>query len=577
MSGSMAGKVVVVTGGIRNLGREISLRFAGERATVVVASRRPSLAGKTGEEATRAQEALNAADAVLSEIRSRGARAIWIDADVSRPASLRALIEETRNRFGRIDAFVNNAGAGGNFSRIGDVLRDHRGSWDSVLRANFLGPWTALSLLRDRMRKQEAGGTVVNVSTHYADHPYIFRTIYTVSKILLKSLTLALRERLSTENIRIVDVAPSLIAGPRMDWVMRNYAVQFAAQFEQIREMGTAERNRLQERFVESFDRALPASRRERAAAAFLTGIAESRMPKSLRAELDSWYERAKEWFRCTVPDDPPANEEVADAVLFGAKTARFLEDPFLGVTPLPVWSSFPPSVPARKRNLSESSLLLLSIGIPDRSGMEGELGAILAKTGAQVTSLLESGESPGTVELLRDSSGDRGPRKKEARERIVREIDLSDPRVLEPWLDSSLLGRPPHGGAVLLVGRSSTETSLLRFGPDGQEGFLRHLGKILSAFAESARAVQEDGHLVVVAPSPASEEGISIRAALRQIVRTALAEQLFLPGGKPIRISLVTCPEGGSATERFRRILEILSGAVPPEVESIPVGRTRP
>jgi len=577
MSGSMAGKVVVVTGGIRNLGREISLRFAGERATVVAASRHPSLAGKTGEEAARAQEALDAADAVLSEIRSRGARAIWIDADVSRPASLGALIEETRNRFGRIDAFVNNAGAGGDFSRIGDVLRDHRESWDSVLRANLLGPWTALSLLRDRMRKQEDGGTVVNVSTHYADHPYLFRTIYTVSKILLKSLTLALRERLSTERIRIVDVAPSLIAGPRMDWVMRNYAVQFAAQFEQIREMGTAERNRLQERFVESFDRSLPDSRRERAASAFLAGIAESRMPKSLRVELDSWYGRAKEWFRCTVPDHPPANEEVADAVLFGAKTARFLEDPFLEVTPLPEWSIFPPAVAARKRDLSESSLLLLSIGIPDRSGMVDGLETLLARTGAQVTSLLESGESPGTVELLRDPPGDRRGRKKEARERIVREIDLSDPRVLEPWLDSSLLGRPPHGGAILLVGRSGTETSLLRFGPEGQERFLRHLGKILSAFAESARAIQEDGHLVVVAPSPASEEGISIRAALRQIVRTAIAEQLFLPGGKPIRISLVTCPEAGSAPERFRRVLDILSGAVPPEVEPIPVGRARP
>ncbi len=575
--GSMAGKVVVVTGGIRNLGKEISLRLAEERATVVVASRRPSLRGKAGEEAAKVQESLNAADAVLSGIRGRGARALWIDADVSRPASLRALIEETRNRFGRIDAFVNNAGAGGEFSRIGDVLREHRDSWESVLRANFLGPWTALSLLLDLMRKQEDGGTVVNVSTHYADHPYIFRTIYTVSKILLKSLTLALRERLAAEKIRIVDVAPSLIAGPRMDWVMRNYAVQFAAQFERIREMGTAERNRLQERFVESFDRALPPHRREKAAAAFLTSISESRMPKSLRVEMDAWYERAKEWFRCTVPDHPPTNEEVANAVLFGAKTARFLEDPFLGVTPLPEWTSFPPVVPARKRSLSGTSILLLSIGIHDREGSAAEVGALCAKSGLQVTRLVESEEEPGTVELLRNPPAERGPQKKEAGERIVRKVDLSDPRVLEPWLDHSLQGRPPHDGAVLLVGRSGAEASLLRYGADGQERFLLHLGKILSSFSESMRAIQENGHLVVVAPSHASEEGVLIRAALRQMVRTATAEQLFLPGGKPVRISLVTGPESGSTPERYRRILEILSGEVPPEVESVPVGRVRP
>ncbi|GAB4368064.1 MAG: hypothetical protein Kow00128_13090 [Deltaproteobacteria bacterium] len=575
--GSMAGKVVVVTGGIRNLGREISLRFAEERATVVAASRRPSPQGKDAEESARAREALAAADAVLAGIRSRGARALWVDADVSRPASLRALIEETRNRFGRIDAFVNNAGAGGDFSRIGDVLRSHRDSWDSVLRANFLGPWIAISLLREVMRKQEGGGTIVNVSTHYADHPYLFRTIYTVSKILLKSLTLALRDRLAGEGIRIVDVAPSLIAGPRMDWVMRNYAVQFAAQFERIREMGTAERIRLQEKFVESFDRSLPASRREKAASAFLAGVAESRMPKSLRSELEDWYGRAKEWFRCTVPDHPPSNEEVADAVRFGAKTARYLEHPFLGVSPLPEWSSFPPVVPGKTRNLSGSSLLLLSIGVPDRPRAAAELESLFREAGAQVTRLFESQDSPGTVELLRDSPGDRNRRQQPPPERIVRELDLSDPRVLEPWLDSSLLGRPPHGGAVLLVGRSGTESSLLRFGPEERERFLRHLGKILSAFAESARAVQEEGHLVAVAPSPASEEGVAIRAALRQMVRTAVAEQYFLPGGKRIRFSLLSCPEEKNAPERFRRIRSILAGEVPPEVEAIPVGTSRP
>lgn len=575
--GSMAGKVVVVTGGIRNLGKEISLRFAGERATVVVASRHPSPRGLSGEEAARAKAALEAADAVLAGVRSRGARSIWIDADVSRPDSIRALIEETRNRFGRIDAFVNNAGAGGDFSRIGDVLRDHRQSWETVLRANFLGPWTALSLLRDLMRKQEDGGSIVNVSTHYADHPYLFRTIYTVSKILLKSLTLGLRDRLAEERIRIVDVAPSLIAGPRMDWVMRNYAVQFAAQFERIREMGTAERTTLQERFVESFDRSLAPARRQKAAASFLSGIAESRMPKALRVELDAWYGRAKEWFRCTVPDHPPTNEEVADAVLFGAKNARFLEDPFLGVTPLPEWSSFPPATPPRKRNLAETSVLLLSVGIPEGTDKVSGMGEMCAGAGAQVAAVVESHEERGTVEILRRIPGDRETRKRESPERMKREVDLSDPRVLEPWLDNALLGRPPHGGAVLFAGRSSVETSLLRFGPEGQERFLLHLGKILSSFTEAARAIQEDANLVVVAPSRASEEGLAIRAALRQMVRTAIAEQHFLPGGKRVRISLLTCPGDGGAPECFRRVLEILAGQSPPEVEPIPVGRPRP
>ncbi|MEK6778835.1 MAG: SDR family NAD(P)-dependent oxidoreductase, partial [Candidatus Deferrimicrobiota bacterium] len=142
-SGSMGGKVVVVTGGIRNLGREISLRFATERATVVVASRLPRAGGVSPEDARKARAELAEADSVLAAIRRHGARSLWIDTDISRPRRVSALIGETRNRFGRIDAFVNNAGAGGDFSRIGDVLREHRQSWDSVLRTNFLGPWEA--------------------------------------------------------------------------------------------------------------------------------------------------------------------------------------------------------------------------------------------------------------------------------------------------------------------------------------------------------------------------------------------------------------------------------------------------
>ncbi|OGP35401.1 MAG: hypothetical protein A2X88_02880 [Deltaproteobacteria bacterium GWC2_65_14] len=575
--GSMAGKVVVVTGGIRNLGKEISLRFAAERATVVIASRRPTAAGLSGEEAARAKADLEAGDAVLSAIRRLGARSIWVDADVSRPARVRALIEETRNRFGRIDAFVNNAGAGGEFSLIGDVLREHRKSWEQVLRANFLGPWTAISLLREILRKQTGGGAIVNVSTHYADHPYIFRTIYTVSKILLKSLSFCLRKGLAADGIRIVDVAPSLIAGPRMDWVMRNYAVQFAAQFGRIREMGAAERKKIEELFIESFDRSSPASRREKAAAAFLSAVAESRMPKAVRSEMESWYGRAKEWFRSTVPAAPPTNEQVADAVLFGAKNASFLEDPFLGVTSLPAFSSFPPSAAARKGPLAGASFLVLSIGPVQRNGAATGCAQALLREGAGVTTIVESAGEPGKVEIGRTSPDPGGARRKGGSEPISREMDLSDPRVLEPWLDPSLLGGPPHSGAVLFAGRSSAEPSLLRFDAEDRERFLSHLGKILSAFTEAMRSIQEDGSLVVTAPSPRTEEGQAIRAALRQMVRTALAEQHFLVGGKRVRISLIPEPEERGEKEFLRKVLEILSGQAPPVVEPVPVGPTRP
>ena len=576
--GTMAGKVAVVTGGIRNLGKEISLRFASEKATVVVASRRPSAMGLAGEKADQAKSELEAADGALSAMRFLGGRSLWIDADVSRPRKVRSLIEETRNRFGRIDAFVNNAGAGGDFSLFGDVLREHRESWDAVLRSNFLGPWYAISLLRDIMRNQEGGGTIVNVSTHYADHPYLFRTIYTVSKILLKSLTRALRDSLAGENIVMADVAPSLIAGPRMDWVMRNYAVQFAAQFDRIPALPASQAASLKDLFIRSFDRSLPPNGKEKAAASFLSAVRSSRQPRSARAGMESWYMRTKEWFRSTVPDAPPTNEQVADAVLFGVKNARFLEDRFIGVSSLPPFSSFPPALAPEKRSLAGEHLLVLSAGrTEDGASGPGSLAPFLARAGARVTSLQESVTEDGRVSISRPAPETAGSAGKRSSDTFSRELDLSDPRILEPWLDNSLLGGPPPAGAVVFLGTTQADRMFLGFSLEEMERFLSHLSKSLSAFSESTRAVREGGHVIVVIPPPTTEEGRVMRAAARQMARTFLAEQHFLYLGKAVRLSLISPPAVRGEKELFRKIGDILTGQSPPEIEPVPVGPYRP
>lgn len=575
--GSLAGKVAVVTGGIRNLGREISLRFAAERATVVVASRRPDPGGRTGEAAAKAREELAAADAVLSRMRAAGGRCLWVDADVSLPHRVRAVLDETRNRFGRIDLLVNNAGAGGDFSLLEEVMRDHRTSWESVLRCNFLGPWVALQHLREMPGRPPGGATVVSVSTHYADHPYLFRTIYTVSKILLKGLTRALAGPLAAENLHLADVAPTLIAGPRMDWVMRNYAGKFAEQFERLDDCSPAERNAFRERFLRSFERTLPEAERARAAASFLGGVRESRLPKGTRGEMEAWYGRIREWFRATVPDLPPSNEEVADAVLFASKNARFLENRFVGVSSLPGFESFPPPAPPRRGGVKGRSFLLLAVG---NAGMEAEtpppFEGWLSRAGGTGTCLLEDPSAPGKAAIHRPGPG-RPRSEKAAREPLLRELDLSEPKVLEPWLDHSLLGVPPHAGTILWVGTTAGGKGLLRFSPEEMNRFLAHLGKILSCLGESIRAVEDGGSVVLVAPSPATEEGILLRCALRQMVRTAIAERHFLLPGKRVRLSLLTGPDDPGDRAFLDRLGGILSGTHPPVVEPVPVGPERP
>jgi enoyl-CoA hydratase len=580
VTGTMAGKIAIVTGGIRGLGKEISLKLAGEKATVVVASRHPRPEGSP-EEVEKAKADLAAADAVLTQIRRLGGRSIWIDADVSRPQRVRAVIDEARNRFGRIDAFVNNAGAGGDFSLIGDVVREHRPSWEGVLRANFVGPWAAINHLQEIMKNQPDGGTIVDISTHYADQPYLFRTIYTVSKILMKALTLGLKEPLARDNIRIADVAPSLIAGPRMDWVMRNYAGRFAEQFGAVKEIPTADRGTLQDLFLRSFERSLPLDEREAAASKFLAALRESAIPKGVLGDIIDWYGRIQEWFRATVPDVPPTNEQVADAVLYAAKNARFLEDRFLGVSSLPEFATFPGDQPARKRPVKDEPILILSMGIPGgKTDLAGAVASALHKAGARVTSIVESPGRPGQVEITRPiplAATGRAAKGSKPPDKIVRDLDLSDPRVLESWLDNTLLGEPPPAGAVLFVGTSREKKPLLSFTDEDMTAFLSQMGKALNTFAEALRAVRPGSPIVVAAPPADTEEGILVRAGLRQIVRTFLAESYFLPLGKRAGVSLASPTAEVDGKAFAARVLDLLTGDSAPVVEAIPVGRTRP
>jgi 3-oxoacyl-[acyl-carrier protein] reductase len=575
--GTASGKVAVVTGGIRNLGKEISLRLAAEKATVVIGSRYPRTDSRDPKEAEKARGELAAADVVLTRMRLSGGRALWVHADVARPGSARALLSEARNRFARVDLLVNNAGAGGDFSRVGEVMRDHRENFSAVLAANFLGPWEAIVAAREIFRLQPGGGSIVNVSTHYADHPYLFRTIYTVSKILLKALTKAARADLADDGISISDVAPTLIAGPRMEWVMRNYATKFSAGFDDFPTLSPAAGKVLTEPFLLSFDGALSAGEREAASIRFLAALRAQKMSKGARERIEEWYGRIGEWFRSTVPAAPPGNEEVAAAVLFAAKDGRFLENPFLAITTLPPFISFPPT-PGRCKVLADGDPgTLVSTG--DAGSLHRRLQEALSGKGVRVTSLSDAELPDGQARISRPASdrpAARGSRGR-AQETQQRTLDLSDPRVVEPWLDNALVGAPLPAFVVLIAGSTAGGKGILDGSGEDRLRFLGNVRKTVTLFAESARAVRDGGHLVVVGPPETTGEGQLMLAALRQTVRTFLAEQHFLPAAKTVRVSLLAVAGQGSEGDTEREVTAILEGKQPPRVEPVPVGYTRP
>ncbi|MBF8261033.1 MAG: fabG [candidate division NC10 bacterium] len=143
MAGRHVGKVSVVTGGSRGIGRAIALMLAAEGAKVMICSRR--------------QEA---AEMVASEIRSGGGEGIAVLADMAQRSDAEALITGCVERFGRLDILVNNAA----ITKDALVLRMKDEDWDDVLDVNLKGAFfTTRAALRPMLKQQS--GRIVNISS----------------------------------------------------------------------------------------------------------------------------------------------------------------------------------------------------------------------------------------------------------------------------------------------------------------------------------------------------------------------------------------------------------------------------
>jgi 3-oxoacyl-[acyl-carrier protein] reductase len=169
----LEGKVAIVTGASRGIGRAIAERFAAEGARVVV----NYVSGSSS------------AEKVVTSIVARGGDAIAVQADVSRRGDVAALITATLDRFGRIDILVNNAG----IMVTKGVLETSEDDWDRTLDINLKGAYLCSKAVAPIMIRQE-GGTIINMSSNSGlYHPSAMRfTEYVVSKAGLNGLTKAL-------------------------------------------------------------------------------------------------------------------------------------------------------------------------------------------------------------------------------------------------------------------------------------------------------------------------------------------------------------------------------------------------
>ena len=166
----LTGKIALVTGGSRGLGREMVLAFAERGADVVIASRK-----------------IETCEAVADEVRALGRRAMAYSVHAARWAELDTMVEHVYSEWGRIDILVNNAG-------MGPALPSHEVSealFDSVLGLNFKGPFRLASQVAKRMSDGE-GGSIINVSSSGALVPLPYVIPYGSAKAALNAMTRSL-------------------------------------------------------------------------------------------------------------------------------------------------------------------------------------------------------------------------------------------------------------------------------------------------------------------------------------------------------------------------------------------------
>lgn len=193
-----AGKVVVITGASSGFGKGAALRLASQRATVVLAARRARLL----------QELADACEAA-------GGRALPVATDVSEPGQVERLAYEAASQFGRIDVWVNNAGAGalGEFDQV--PLDDHIQVIDTNLLGTLCGSHAAI-----RQFKKQGYGVLINVASVLGVVPAPNYSSYVASKFAVVGLSGALRQELAHggwREIRVCTVLPASADTPFFD------------------------------------------------------------------------------------------------------------------------------------------------------------------------------------------------------------------------------------------------------------------------------------------------------------------------------------------------------------------------
>lgn len=188
---SLEGKVALITGGSRGIGKAIALTFADAGADIVVSSRK-----------------LPALEEVAAEVQAKGRRALPVAAHNREPDDLRQLIERVKDEFGRLDILVNNAATNPVMAPLVDI---EERAFDVIMNTNLKGYFLLSQMAAKMMIAQGGNGNILNISSVGGITPDRGLGVYCISKAAINMLTRALAVELGDYNIRVNALAPGVV------------------------------------------------------------------------------------------------------------------------------------------------------------------------------------------------------------------------------------------------------------------------------------------------------------------------------------------------------------------------------
>jgi len=210
----LEGKVAIVTGGGKGIGRAIALAFAREGADVVVAARTES-----------------ALKEVALAIEAMGRKSLAVVTDLTDPEQPPAVVDKTLEKFGKVDVLVNNSGIEGPMVNVSDM--DFEG-WNHMMAVNLTGAMLCAKYVLSKSMVPRQSGVIINISSVSGRRGPATRSAYSSSKWGIIGFTQSVALEVGRYGIRVNCIAPGLVEGDRIERVLRHASQTSGRPYEEL-------------------------------------------------------------------------------------------------------------------------------------------------------------------------------------------------------------------------------------------------------------------------------------------------------------------------------------------------------